>query len=690
MASPKEERKGKTKHPTIKDPETNQRNKTISSSTNDTEPNQRNTPIYSSTNDPDPNHEFSDNEENSPTVLQTSSKDRKEQSLGRASDVFTFKLSIPAVVFTMAVAVYIIRAQYEIENKFAVLMKYEEYLKKVKTLSEKVPILDVDLLKLEERLVHIDTHVVILQSKMTTTNDTLKNVEMRIKLTEGISSKLEVDLPQQQQTFIEITKTLARADNDISNFSKTIDSMNNETTDIKKKLEIAFQNQTSLNVLLNKASDKAEYVNTSVSEVHTVINEINKHLPTLENMNKSATLIRSSYQLLPLMQRSLEDNKVQLRDLEMEVNNTESRLKDLKESSESVSNAVSSAVEQQTNIEEQVKLSNEDITKLKQHISKTDDNLTHRLTKLSEDLETSKGKILEKTSELNTDISKTEVKIGSMVTKVDDYNGKLGHFKSNVDSLSKDVNKMKLFEEYTGPKVRELDIQVRNLQSQNTGLFQPINVCVALAFMLIGALFYMTYYRYDNGGTQFREHERIESHSTPPFLSQRAPSILDRIQRVPVFDNKVCVLSFYSETMNLHKQLVKSALATKNRGGNIEIIQHLVRRHEDILNIPGARYIFVFVDFNERNVILENPGQDLGDKKLVTVQAAQKLGADVFVTYVRDRGSNQLVPGNLYNQELSAFTSHQVLRGLESNQRCFSVYETFNNTQKESIVRSIS
>ncbi|CAG2201686.1 unnamed protein product [Mytilus edulis] len=272
-----------------------------------------------------------------------------------------------------------------------------------------------------------------------------------------------------------------------------------------------------------------------------------------------------------------------------------------------------------------------------------------------------------------------------MVEKVDLYNGKLENFRSDVDSLSKDVNKMKSFEDYTGPKVRELDIRVRNLQSQNTGLFQPINVCVALAFILIAALFYMTYYRYDNGGTQFREHERTESHSTPPFMSQRAPSILDRIQRVPVFDNKVCVLSFYSETMNLHKQLVKSALATNKRGGNIEVIQHLVRRHEDILNIPGARYIFVFVDFNERNVILENPGQDLGDKKLVTVQAAQKLGADVFVTYVRDRGSNQLVPGNLYNQELSAFTSHHVLRGLKAT-RDVSVYMKHLTTHKKNLL----
>ncbi|XP_076110355.1 uncharacterized protein LOC143079076 isoform X2 [Mytilus galloprovincialis] len=387
------------------------------------------------------------------------------------------------------------------------------------------------------------------------------------------------------------------------------------------------------------------------------------------------------------MQRSLEENKVYVHEIQVVVNKTESRLNDLKESSVSVSKAVSLAVEKQTNIEKEVKLSNEDIGKLKQHISNTDENIKNRLTKLAEYLKISEGNILARTSQLDTDIFKTEVEIGSMVDKVDEYSGKLGQFNSNV---------------------RELEIDVRNLQSQNTGLFQPINVCVVLAFVLIAVLFYMTYYRYDNDGT----HQRTESHSTPPFMPQqilafvkfqfhrlqmqlsqkilnikhqRPSSILDMIHRVPVLDNKVCVLSFYSESMKLHRQLVESALATSN----LEVILHLIRRHEDILTIPPARYIFVFVDFNTRNVILENP-QDLGNKKLVAVQAAQKLGADVFVTYVRDRGSNQLVPGNLYNQELSAFTSHHVLRTLENKQRCFSVYETFNNTQKDSIVRSIS
>jgi hypothetical protein len=48
----------------------------------------------------------------------------------------------------------------------------------------------------------------------------------------------------------------------------------------------------------------------------------------------------------------------------------------------------------------------------------------------------------------------------------------------------------------------------------------------------------------------------------------------------------------------------------------------------EITCIPRSKFIFIFVDFNERNVILENPEQDLGDRKSITVEAAQKMGGN--------------------------------------------------------------
>lgn len=362
-------------------------------------------------------------------------------------DIF-YKFSFrPAVVLIIAVGFYIRNVENHYEHKFAELMQYENYLEILKTLSEKVPSSDNRLSELKERLKPTNERIDDMQREINTANDNLTNVEMRIHSISATSSKLEVNLPIQQQKMTDITENLQKTDTDISNILKNIDSISNETNDIKSKLKIAFENQTSLTGLLDKTTAKAEYVNTTVSVVHIVLTEINKHLPTLKNMNKSVSLIMSSYHLI---QRSLEENKVHVHELEVGVNKTESRLNDLNESSVSVSKAVSLAVEKQTNIEKEVKLSNEDLGKLKQHISNTDENIKNRLTKLAEDLKISEGNILARTIQLDTKISKTEVEIGSMVDKVDEYSGKLGQFNSNV---------------------RELEIDVRNLQSQNTGMF---------------------------------------------------------------------------------------------------------------------------------------------------------------------------------------------------------------------------
>jgi hypothetical protein len=64
--------------------------------------------------------------------------------------------------------------------------------------------------------------------------------------------------------------------------------------------------------------------------------------------------------------------------------------------------------------------------------------------------------------------------------------------------------------------------------------------------------------------------------------------------------------------------------------------------------------------------------------------------ADVFVTYVRDKGSSNLFPGHLFNNNLSAFTTHPVLKTLEIKQRCFSVYEHYTDTQREHIASVIA
>ncbi|CAC5421771.1 unnamed protein product [Mytilus coruscus] len=137
-------------------------------------------------------------------------------------------------------------------------------------------------------------------------------------------------------------------------------------------------------------------------------------------------------------------------------------------------------------------------------------------------------------------------------------------------------------------------------------------------------------------------------------------------------------VAFNEETQDLHHRIITSAFQQEE----IEIKPFLLEKADrDVLKIPTCQFIFVFVDFNETNVILENPV----DKRLVTVQACMKMGADVFVIYTRDRDSNDLEDGKLYNKNLSSFTGHPLLKDLTAKSRGLSVNDTFTPYQKSHV-----
>ena len=216
-------------------------------------------------------------------------------------------------------------------------------------------------------------------------------------------------------------------------------------------------------------------------------------------------------------------------------------------------------------------------------------------------------------------------------------------------------------------------------------------IALVVCGVIEGLVFLFMFKHWTSG--QNTAHQRTEDYNgsndylTNSTGNQMRPRkmILDQVHGVQLSRN-ICVISFYTETQILHQKLVKSAVHV-----DIPIKSFLMDNPEtEITCIPRSKFIFIFVDFNERNVILENPEQDLGDKKSITVEAAQKMGADVFVVYVRDQGSTELPDGQLYNSNLSGFTRHSILKPLTARGRGLSVYETFTKYQKNHIYNVIS
>ncbi|XP_046546725.1 uncharacterized protein LOC124256810 isoform X2 [Haliotis rubra] len=154
-------------------------------------------------------------------------------------------------------------------------------------------------------------------------------------------------------------------------------------------------------------------------------------------------------------------------------------------------------------------------------------------------------------------------------------------------------------------------------------------------------------------------------------------------------ENRVCVVSFHSDTINQHHTQVDAVLSQNDATRHITVTKHCVKGHELILRLPPCKVYFLFVDFNERHVILEDPTKGLGDLRLTTVQAIRKMGGDVVVIYSRDGGSRSLPPGTLYNSNLTSIRNHPELRRLDNDQRMLSVFEKFNQSQIDRIVKIV-
>ncbi|CAG2204065.1 unnamed protein product [Mytilus edulis] len=158
------------------------------------------------------------------------------------------------------------------------------------------------------------------------------------------------------------------------------------------------------------------------------------------------------------------------------------------------------------------------------------------------------------------------------------------------------------------------------------------------------------------------------------LIKQKRWTILDQIDITSELEESICILSFHEETQDLHHRIITSVFQEEE----VEIKPFLLEKTDpDVLDIPRCQFVFVFVDFNETNVILENPG----DKRLVTVQACMKFGADVFVIYTRDRDSSHLGDDTLYNKDLSAFTGHFLLKKLTVKNRGLSTSDSPTDPQ---------
>lgn len=71
--------------------------------------------------------------------------------------------------------------------------------------------------------------------------------------------------------------------------------------------------------------------------------------------------------------------------------------------------------------------------------------------------------------------------------------------------------------------------------------------------------------------------------------------------------------------------MLKSSVEGK-REKNMAETDYVITDENSVLNIPNVKVILVFIDKHHLDEILETPGEDVNDIKLLTVQTCRKMG----------------------------------------------------------------
>ena len=112
------------------------------------------------------------------------------------------------------------------------------------------------------------------------------------------------------------------------------------------------------------------------------------------------------------------------------------------------------------------------------------------------------------------------------------------------------------------------------------------------------------------------------------FYLQESWTALEKVKRRYESDleNKYCIISFKPETHEGHRRIVKACLEGRRREKSMTESGIVIKDQKSVLKLPPGKVMLVFVDYNEFNIILGTPGQDINDIKLLTVQACRKMG----------------------------------------------------------------
>ncbi|XP_064594474.1 myosin-4-like isoform X2 [Liolophura sinensis] len=252
---------------------------------------------------------------------------------------------------------------------------------------------------------------------------------------------------------------------------------------------------------------------------------------------------------------------------------------------------------------------------------------------------------------------------------------------------SEEQQNQKIRQTYT--RTVEIESDVKN----NQGLSEMLSyVVVAFTSMIVAYAFLSGGFTFGQTKTNFEEEAITHSsHKNEPTMPEELATLTGEVPLVQQeIDDEalcpaVCSLGFSESAISTFGPLTQAICPE-----GMTVHTYVVHSTVDLADAPKDALALVFVDFNERNVILEQPGLLQGELKTKTVQHLLQTGADVFVIYTGDNESENLPEGALYNTSLSSVHKHSLLKPLQKRQRVLSILTAFNEAQELVLSKAIN
>ncbi|XP_069115720.1 uncharacterized protein [Argopecten irradians] len=256
-------------------------------------------------------------------------------------------------------------------------------------------------------------------------------------------------------------------------------------------------------------------------------------------------------------------------------------------------------------------------------------------------------------------INDTGFSVKNLSSTVTDVKGQLYHQSEQTNNVQADMNQALL--KHVGEDI-----------------WKYLSVCLALGelFLLIWACRFKMSFS-DRQPTTAVQPVQTNSHVNG--VEGRPRSILDGIPRKST-ENSVCVLSFNKDPAHAKHLAVSMSFLDRK----VKVTKCIINREEDILKVPSSKVVLVHVDFNARNIILENPEREIGELKRKTVMALWKMNADVILLYhYEERNAKPLGEQDLYSSDLVSVKSQNELKHLEEQQRFISLNGQLSKRQRQ-------